>query len=87
MTSPSLRIPLHAGALWLAALRRPLQAVRRVARELRARRRQARALRRAHDELAAMSLHGLRDIGAPEALLQRRQRDDARQRAWQHLSG
>lgn len=34
----------------------------------------SRALRRAERELAEMSLHGLRDIGASEALLARRQR-------------
>lgn len=33
----------------------------------------AAALRRADRELAEMSLHTLRDIGAPEPLLQRRQ--------------
>jgi uncharacterized protein YjiS (DUF1127 family) len=41
--------------------------------------------------LAEMSLHALRDIGAPEPLLQRRQRQDEQQRqelrAWTHLRG
>ncbi len=41
--------------------------------------------------LAEMSLHALRDIGAPEPLLQRRQLRDEQQRrelrAWTHLRG
>ena len=50
-----------------------------------------RDLARAERALARMSLHALRDIGAPEPLLQRRQRQDELQRqelrAWQHLRG
>ena len=50
-----------------------------------------RDLARAERALAGMSLRALRDIGAPEPLLQRRQRQDERQRlelrAWTHLRG
>jgi len=50
-----------------------------------------RQLARAERALAEMSLNGLRDIGAPEPLLQRRQRQDELQRqelrAWSHLRG
>jgi uncharacterized protein YjiS (DUF1127 family) len=50
-----------------------------------------RRLARAERALAEMSLRALRDIGAPEPLLQRRQRQDELQRqelrAWSHLRG
>jgi len=50
-----------------------------------------RRLARAERALAEMSLHALRDIGAPEPLLQRRQLRDEQQRrelrAWTHLRG
>jgi uncharacterized protein YjiS (DUF1127 family) len=50
-----------------------------------------RRLARAERALGEMSLHALRDIGAPEALLQRRQRQDELQRqelrGWSHLRG
>ena len=78
MHSPSLRIPLRASVLWLAALRHRLGAWRSALQPARMRWAQARSLRRAERELAAMSLQALRDIGAPEALLSRRQLDDDR---------
>ena len=50
-----------------------------------------RQLARAERALAEMSYRGLRDIGAPEALLQRRRQQDAsqreEQRLWTHLRG
>ena len=78
MYSPSLRIPLRASVLWLAALRHRLGAWRSALQPARMRWAQARSLRRAERELAAMSLQALRDIGAPEALLSRRRLDDDR---------
>lgn len=87
MHSPSLAIPLRARALWLAAA---LVAWRAAVQQLRTQHAQARSLRRAERDLAAMSLCGLRDIGAPEALLQRRQRADERARLLRdgmHLRG
>ena len=91
MHSPSLPMPLRAVLLWLAEARHQLNARRVTAQQRRTQRAQARALRGAERELAEMSLHGLRDIGAPETLLERRQRDNERlgqqQHAAMHLRG
>jgi len=75
MHSRSLPRPAVAGLA--AAAQRQLAALLGAWRQLRERRARARALWRAERELATMSLHGLRDIGASEALLARRFRDRA----------
>ena len=80
MRSQTLRPPATfpgANWQWLSAWIARYAAQRRLERDERA--------------LAEMSLHMLRDIGAPEALLQRRQRHDELQRldlrVWMHLRG
>ncbi len=85
MHNPSLPAPAWATA-WVSATSR-VSAWRAAWRQLRKERAQALALHRGERELAAMSLHGLRDIGAPETLLERQRRDDALPRAWTHLRG
>lgn len=85
----SLPAPVWAAA-WVSA-RSHLAAWRAAWRSQRKKWSQARALLQGERELAAMSLHGLRDIGAPETLLERRQRGDEhlrqQQRTWMHLRG
>lgn len=76
MHTPSLQEPLWSQAA--AAACRQIGALRAAWQGLRERRAQTLALRRAERELAEMSLHGLRDIGVPEALLARQHR------AWRH---
>ncbi len=101
MHPPSL--PAAAGpASWFAGwssawsragiqLQRGSAALHAAWQRARARRMHARALRQAEREMSAMSLRGLRDIGAPETLLERRSRAESRLhhqlRAWQHPRG
>lgn len=70
-------LPPPVASLAALAVRRHVGPLRDAWASLRRRWVQAQGLRRAERELAQMSLHGLRDIGAPEVLQDRRRQEQA----------